>query len=134
MQGEKRTILFYEAPHKLPGTLRDLCEAFGPDRPLTIARELTKLHEEIRPTTLGEAAAYYAENTPRGEFVLVMGGAPDEPEAAPATPEDGAALARRLMEEEGLSPAAAAKEAAGRTGANRRQIYKALLEGEEETE
>ena len=134
LQGEKRTILFYEAPHKLPGTLRDLCEAFGPDRPLTIARELTKLHEEIRPTTLGEAAAYYAENTPRGEFVLVMGGAPDEPEAAPATPEDGAALARRLMEEEGLSPAAAAKEAAGRTGANRRQIYKALLEGEEETE
>ena len=71
---EKRTMIFYEAPHKLLNTLQDFCTYFGTDRKLTIARELTKLHEEIRLTTTGEALAYYQENPPKGEFCLVLQG------------------------------------------------------------
>ncbi len=80
LQGETRTILLYEAPHKLRGTLDDLAGAFGPERPVSLCRELTKLHEEIVKTTLGEAVAYYKENDPRGEYVLVVAGA--DPAAA----------------------------------------------------
>ena len=76
LQGEKRTVIFYEAPHKLRTTLDDLTAAFGPERSITLCRELTKLHEEIWKTTLGEAQTHYAENDPRGEYVLVMAGAP----------------------------------------------------------
>ena len=65
--GEKRTVIFYEAPHKLRTTLDDLVNAFGPERSITLCRELTKLHEEIWKTTLGEAQAHYAANEPRGE-------------------------------------------------------------------
>ena len=68
-------MIFYEAPHKLPATLKDLAATFGPDRPISLCRELSKLHEEIRRTTLGEAADYYDQNPPRGEFVLVVRGA-----------------------------------------------------------
>ena len=66
LQGEERTMIFYEAPHKLCATLEDLAAAFGEDRPLSLCRELTKLHEEVRRTTLGEAVAYYRENPPKG--------------------------------------------------------------------
>ena len=76
LQGEKRTVIFYEAPHKLRTTLDDLTAAFGPERSITLCRELTKLHEEIWKTTLGEAQTHYSENDPRGEYVLVMAGAP----------------------------------------------------------
>ena len=74
LRGEERTMIFYEAPHKLAATLADLAEAFGRERPVSLCRELTKLHEEIRRTTLGEAADYYAQNPPKGEFVLVARG------------------------------------------------------------
>ena len=67
LQGEKRTVIFYEAPHKLRTTLDDLTAAFGPERSITLCRELTKLHEEIWKTTLGEAVAHYKETEPRGE-------------------------------------------------------------------
>ena len=63
-------MIFYEAPHKLAATLRDLSDAFGPERPVSLCRELSKLHEEVRRTTLGEAADYYRDNAPKGEFVL----------------------------------------------------------------
>ena len=76
LQGEKRTVIFYEAPHKLRTTLDDLTAAFGPERSITLCRELTKLHEEIWKTTLGEAQTHYAGNDPRGEYVLVMAGVP----------------------------------------------------------
>ena len=79
--GEERTILFYEAPHKLRGTLEDLHAAFG-DRPLALCRELTKLHEETRRTTLAQAVAYYQETAPRGEYVLVVAGAAPAAEGA----------------------------------------------------
>ena len=80
LKGEKRTMIFYEAPHKLCGTLRDLREAFGGERRLSLSRELTKLHEQTLRMTLDEAVAYFDENAPRGEFVLILEGAPDEPE------------------------------------------------------
>ena len=81
LQGEKRTVIFYEAPHKLRTTLDDLTTAFGTERSITLCRELTKLHEEIWKTTLGEAQAHYAGNEPRGEYVLVLEGG-KRPEAA----------------------------------------------------
>ena len=76
LRDEERTMIFYEAPHKLRATLADLLEQFGPERRLTLCRELTKLHEEVRRTTLGVAAEFYETNPPRGEFVLVLEGAP----------------------------------------------------------
>ncbi|MBR3866957.1 MAG: 16S rRNA (cytidine(1402)-2'-O)-methyltransferase [Butyricicoccus sp.] len=76
---EKRTMIFYEAPHKLRATLDDLSEYFGGDRRIALCRELTKLHEETLRMTLAEAVAYYAENAPRGEFVLIVDGASDVP-------------------------------------------------------
>lgn len=76
LRGETRTMVFYEAPHKLLATLNDLRDAFGGERRLSVARELTKLHEETSVTTLADAAAYYAGHPPKGEFVLVVEGAP----------------------------------------------------------
>ena len=90
---ETRTMIFYEAPHKLVNTLEDMAEVFGADREISLCRELTKLHEEVIRTTLGGALALYAENDPKGEFVLVVAGAqPVETEVA--TPE---AAARRAV-------------------------------------
>ena len=121
LRGEERTMIFYEAPHKLTATLQDLAEAFGPDRPVSLCRELTKLHEEVRRTTLGEAAVWYQENTPKGEFVLVVRGA--EPvRAQEATLEDGLAMVDRLREE-GLSLRDAVKRSAKELGLVRNQLY-----------
>ena len=121
LQGEERTMIFYEAPHKLAATLQDLSDAFGPDRSVTLCRELTKLHEEVRRTTLGEAAAWYQENAPKGEFVLVVRGA--EPvQAQEAALEDGLAMVDRLREE-GLSLRDAVKRSARELGLARNQLY-----------
>lgn len=128
---EERTMIFYEAPHKLPATLEDLCDTFGEDRPVTFCRELTKLHEEIRKTTLGEGRAYYAENAPRGEFVLVVAGAAPV-EETPATLEDAVAMARRLMEEESLAASAASKKAAAACGFAKSEVYRLVGRREEE--
>lgn len=76
LRTEERTMLFYEAPHKLSQTLEDLAESFGGERRISLCRELTKLHEQVQRITLSEAVAYYQENKPRGEFVLVIEGAP----------------------------------------------------------
>ena len=121
LRGETRTMLFYEAPHKLAATLQDLSETFGPQRPLSLCRELTKLHEEIWRTTLGEAAAHYQENTPKGEFVLVVRGA-EPPEESEATLEDGLLLVERLRSE-GLSLRDAVKRAAKELNLSRNQLY-----------
>ena len=125
--GEKRTVIFYEAPHKLRTTLDDLVNAFGPERSITLCRELTKLHEEIWKTTLGEAQAHYAANEPRGEYVLVMAGAPasTEPEAE-MTLEQAAQRALELTGQ-GFGPTAAAKAAAQGTPYSKSEVYKALL-------
>ena len=122
LRGEERTLIFYEAPHKLAATLRDLADTLGPDRPVSLCRELTKLHEEVVRTTLGGAAERYRDEPPRGEFVLVVRGA--EPrEEAPADLEDGLLLVERLREEEGLSLRDAVKRAAKELGLSRNELY-----------
>lgn len=132
LAGETRTMIFYEAPHKLRSTLEDLEKTFGGQRSITLTRELTKLHEEIRKTTLEEACAYYQENAPRGEYVLVVAGG--EAETTPQeqiTLEQAAQAARRLMEE-GMPPSAAAKKAAQGTAFSKSQVYRLLIKEDEE--
>ena len=128
LRGETRTMIFYEAPHKLSATLKDLTEAFGGERPVSLCRELSKLHEEVRRTTLGEAAAYYGENDPKGEFVLVVRGAEEQAEKE-ITLEDGLALVARLREE-GLSLRDAVKRAAKELDLSRNQLYDLAVRGE----
>ena len=125
LRGEERTMIFYEAPHKLRATLDDLAEVFGPDRPIALCRELTKLHEEVLRTTLGGAAEHYREAEPRGEFVLVLAGAAPA-EGGEATLNDGLALVSRLREG-GLSLKDAAKQAARELGLSRNELYAAAL-------
>lgn len=132
LAGETRTMIFYEAPHKLRSTLEDLEKTFGGQRSITLTRELTKLHEEIRKTTLEGACAYYQENAPRGEYVLVVAGG--EAETTPQeqiTLEQAAQAARRLMEE-GMPPSAAAKKAAQGTAFSKSQVYRLLIKEDEE--
>jgi len=127
---EERTMVFYEAPHKLRRTLSDFAKAFGEDRPIAVVRELTKIHEEVWRTTLGEAAAHYQEHEPRGEYVLVVGGAaPSVPQEPECGLEEAVSLARERMGE-GLSASEAAKEAAKATGLRKGEIYKFLMEGQ----
>ena len=129
LRGEERTMIFYEAPHKLVATLRDLADTFGREREISLCRELTKLHEEIRRTTLGEAADWYGEETPRGEFVLVVRGTQPEEEGE-CTLEDGLTLAERLREEEGLSLRDAVRQAAKELGLSRNELYRLAVEQE----
>ena len=130
LAAERRTMIFYEAPHKLRRTLSDFEKLLGGQRRIALCRELTKLHEEVWRTTLGEAAAHYREAEPRGEFVLVVEGAP-----APAqeergyTLEEAAALARELAAG-GLSPSEAAKEAAQEAGLKKGEVYRRMMERE----
>ena len=121
---ERRTMVFYEAPHKLPYTLKDMAEAFG-DRRIALVREITKIHEECIRTTLFEAVKYYEENDPKGEFVLVIEGAKPE-EKKELTLEDAVAIAQKAMEN-GSSASDAAKEAAKLSGFKKGEIYKLLM-------
>lgn len=125
LKHEERTMVFHEAPHKLRATLDDLSAAFGPDRRVALCRELTKLHEEIWKTTLGEAVAHYAANEPRGEYVLVMAGAPAA-EPTELTLDEAAQRALELTRQ-GFGPSAAAKAAAQGTPYSKSEIYKQLL-------
>ena len=125
LKDETRTMIFYEAPHKLLTTLRDLTAAFGEDRRISLCRELTKLHEEVRRMTLGEASAYYEENPPRGEFVLVVAGAEEKPEAG-CTFEAALELVRARMAK-GLSTKDAVKQVAKLTGFAKNLLYDAVV-------
>lgn len=128
--GEQRTMIFYEAPHKLRGTLDDLAAAFGADRSVSLCRELTKLHEEIKKTTLGEAVAFYKDNDPRGEYVLVLAGTdPAAVEQAAAPTLEEAVAAARALQADGLPPAAAAKQAAAGTPFSKGDVYRQLING-----
>ena len=122
---EPRTMIFYEAPHKLRGTLKDLVSAFGEERHISLCRELTKLHEEVLRMTLGEACAYYTEQEPRGEYVLVLEGAPEAAEEA-MTEEAALAMVRERMDR-GMSRKDAVKEVAKLTGYPKNSLYEAAL-------
>ena len=122
---EQRTMIFYEAPYTLVNTLQDLAAAFGADRPISLCRELTKLHEEVVRTTIGEAIERYTENAPKGEFVLVVAGAPEEEKPA-ATADDAAARVAQLMEE-GLSRKDAIKRTAIELDLPKNVVYEAAL-------
>ena len=121
LRNEERTMIFYEAPHKLSATLSDLAGAFGAERPISLCRELSKLHEEIIRTTLGEAVERYADQLPKGEFVLVVRGAPPKQEEE-ITLEDGLAMVERLREQ-GLSLRDAVKQSAKDLNLPRNQLY-----------
>ncbi len=125
LRDEKRTMIFYEAPHKLMNTLEDMTQVFGADRPISFCRELTKLHEQVLRTTLGEAIVYYTENPPKGEFVLVVAGAPEEEKQVPSTT-DAAARVEALMEQ-GLSRKDAVKQTAQELNLPKNAVYAAAL-------
>ena len=122
---ENRTMIFYEAPHKLLNTLEDMAAVFGADRPISLCRELTKLHEEVVRTTLGEAVAKYTENPPKGEFVLVVAGAPVQ-EKIQFTAEDAVARVAELMAQ-GISRKDAVKQAAKELDLPKNVVYEAAL-------
>ena len=122
---ETRTLVFYEAPHKLPATLKDMYRFFG-DRRISIVKELTKVHEEVIRTTLKEAAEKYTdEKSIKGEIVLIVEGTADVRKEN-STLEEAVAIAEELLET-GLSAAEAAKESAKLTGLKKGDIYKSLL-------
>ena len=125
LEGETRTMIFYEAPHKLVSTLEDLAEAFGSDRKISLCRELTKLHEEVVRTTLGEAIGKYTESAPKGEFVLVVDGAAPVEKEVP-TAEDAGEMVKRLMGE-GLSRKDAIKQTAKALDLPKNVVYDAAL-------
>lgn len=127
LQGEERTMVFHEAPHKLRATLSDMAEILG-DRPVALCRELTKLHEETLRTTLSAAVALYAEREPRGEYVLVVAGARPVEEPA-VTLEEGVSRVQRLRED-GIKMKEAVRSVAGQTALNKNELYDAVLKAE----
>ncbi len=128
LKTERRTMVFYEAPHKLLATLKDLLDAFG-DRELALVRELTKIHETIERTTLSQAVETYSSAVPKGEFVLVVAGA-KAPEPTVRTAGDALEYAREQMNT-GLSVNEAAKAAAKWSGIKKSEIYKLLTDKSE---
>ena len=125
LRGEPRTMVFYEAPHKLLSTLEDLLSTLG-DRRVALVRELTKIHEEVVRTTLAEAIERYTQTPPRGEFVLVVEGAAPT-EQPPMTVDEAEALAREYLAQ-GMSPSEAAKTAAAETGLKKSDIYRRIID------
>lgn len=122
---EQRTMIFYEAPHKLLATLEDMAQTFGPERPISLCRELTKLHEEVVRTTLGGAIELYTQQPPKGEFVLVVAGA-QPPAKEEFTAMDAAGRVKQLMEE-GLSRKDAVKQTAKELDLPKNAVYDAAL-------
>ena len=129
LRAEQRTMLFYEAPHKLDATLQDMLAVFG-DRPIAIVREITKIYEQVIRTTLAEAAEKCETEPIKGEIVLIVAGAP-EPIQPQITLESAVLLARKKMDS-GLSPTEAAKSAARESGFKKGDIYKILTDGREQ--
>jgi len=129
LAGEKRTLVFYEAPHRLVDTLTMMAEAFGGQRRIALCRELTKLNEEVMRTTLGGAVAYYGENQPRGEYVLVVEGI--SADAAQEVPFWEALSIREHVahyEAAGLSRKDAIKSAARDRGVPKNDVYQEMID------
>ena len=127
LAAEERTMVFHEAPHKLRPTLADMLELLG-DRPVALCRELTKLHEETIRTTLSGAVALYREKEPRGEYVLVVAGAPRQ-EAPALTLAEGVAMVQSLRQQ-GQRMKDAVRRVAEDTGLSRNELYQAALQEE----
>jgi len=128
LKGEDRTMIFHEAPHKLETTLKDLCEAFGGDRKISLCRELTKTYEEVLRMTLSEAVAYHTEHPPRGEYVLVVEGAPEDAVNATVFWADMTVqehVAHYM--EGGMEKKEAIKAAAKDRGVPKNEIYKEMI-------
>ncbi|MBQ7485801.1 MAG: 16S rRNA (cytidine(1402)-2'-O)-methyltransferase [Oscillospiraceae bacterium] len=124
LAAQRRTMVFHEAPHRLRQTLADMAEVFGARR-IAVCRELTKLHEETWRTTVAEAAAYYAEHEPRGEYVLVIEGAPSVSAAVPLA--QGVAMVQKLRHE-GVKTKEAVRQVAEETGLSRNELYAAAVQ------
>ena len=125
LKNETRTMLFYEAPHKLGATLKDMYSTFG-DRDIAIVREITKIHEQVIKTTLSKSVELYADGSLKGEIVLVIRGAELAETEEKLTIEDAVDLARKSVEN-GLSVSEAAKQAAKISGFKKGDIYKMLI-------
>ncbi|GIF08777.1 ribosomal RNA small subunit methyltransferase I [Actinoplanes siamensis] len=128
LAAEPRTLVFFEAPHRIAGALTDLSATFGADRPAAVCRELTKTYEEIRRGTLAELAVWAAEGEPRGEITLVVGGAPAGPPARPADQELREAVAGR--EAAGDSRRDAIQAVAEEYGLKKRDVYHVVHSGQ----
>lgn len=126
LKNEKRTMIFYEAPHKLSNTLNDLYKAFG-DRKISIVREITKIHEEVIRTSLAKAVADYGNGSLKGEIVLVLDGATENTDQEEFTLEEAVKLAKCFIED-GSSTSDAAKQAAKATGFKKNEIYKHIMD------
>ena len=124
LRSERRTMIFYEAPHKLMRTLEDMNNTFGPERRISLCRELTKLHEQTLRTDLAGAIEHFTQFPPKGEFVLVIEGAP---EAGSGFSLDEAVELAERYRAEGLSRKAACKKAAAETGFSANELYDASL-------
>jgi len=125
LQTEQRTMIFYEAPHKLLTTLADMADVFGGDRPLSLCRELTKLHEEVVRATLAEALERYTENPPKGEFVLIVAGAKPAAKEVPSETDAAARLEELLSQ--GLSRKDAVKQTAKELNLPKNAVYEIAL-------
>lgn len=129
LQNDPRTLIFYEAPHKLVATLSDMLSVLG-DRQIALCKELTKLHESVQVLFLSEALAGFADQPPKGEFVLIVrGAAPKQPKSL--TPEQALLLAKEYLKE-GLSMPQASKKAAVESGLKKSEIYQLLLQNSAE--
>ncbi len=125
IKDEKRTMIFYEAPHKLLSTLKDMQPYFS-DRQISLVRELTKIHEECYITDLENAIKHYEENAPKGEFVLIIEGKETEESGKISDIEDAVLLAEEMIKK-GSSLTEAAKEAANKSEFSKSEIYKKLI-------
>lgn len=128
LKNEPRTLIFYEAPHKLKDTLRDLRKVLG-NRKISLCRELTKIHEEVDRTDLDGAIAEYEERTPKGEYVLIVEGAPEEAGEVTFTLEQAIDMVLALSQK-GTPLSSAAKDVAKQTGFKKGELYKGALERE----
>ncbi len=128
LKNEPRTLIFYEAPHKLKDTLRDLRKVLG-NRKISLCRELTKIHEEVDRTDLDGAIAEYEERNPKGEYVLIVEGAPEEAGEVSFTLEQAIDMVLALSAK-GTPLSSAAKDVAKQTGFKKGELYKGALERE----
>lgn len=124
LSSETRTLIFYEAPHRLQQTLQDFATALGPDRSIVLARELTKFHEEFWRGTVAEAIAHYSDREPHGEFTLVIAG---RESSSPVLSEAALKTELQALLQQGISRSAASRQLAQQTALPRRQIYQLAL-------